>query len=67
MQTVTFDETGKELEVKRTCQHRACYRRIMLATQPEVVSPDGTAHKGSKYGMTACGIDATGDHWWHRL
>lgn len=32
-----------------------------------VVSPNAIAHMGEDYGMTACGIDATGDGWWWRL
>lgn len=29
-----------------------------------VISPKGKAHIGDDYGMTACGLDATGDEWW---
>lgn len=32
-----------------------------------VVSPTGMAHDGADYGMTRCGIDATGDKWWWPL
>jgi hypothetical protein len=32
-----------------------------------IVSPTGIAHVGEDYGMTACGIDATGETWWWRL
>ena len=29
-----------------------------------VVSPAGVLHVGAEYGLTACGVDATGDEWW---
>jgi hypothetical protein len=32
-----------------------------------VVSPSGVTHIGADYGITACGIDATGERWWWRL
>lgn len=33
----------------------------------QVVSPKGVGHIGQDYGVTACGVDATGDRWWWRL
>lgn len=32
----------------------------------DIVAPTGTAHYGAEDGKTRCGIDATGDEWWHR-
>ena len=32
-----------------------------------VISPRGTAHTGTEYGQTGCGLDATGDKWWWPL
>lgn len=66
--TVTFEETGETREVKRTCNR--CYGRAISVQELdviEVVSRYGTAHHGADYGMTECGIDATGLGWWHHL
>jgi hypothetical protein len=50
---------------------RACKRCALsdedVARGYVVVSPTGLAHHGADYGMTECGIDATGDAWWWPL
>ena len=59
---VTFDETGEEREVVKWCD------RCQADSDFTIVSPRGTAHYSSDTGEdTRCGIDATGDNWWHRL
>lgn len=70
--TVTFEESGKEIEVRRTCNR--CYGHAisvddLAATGFYIVSRYGTAHdtRSGDAGRTNCGIDATGPTWWHRL
>jgi hypothetical protein len=60
---VTFEETGEQREVVGYC--RRCFRAEPDEIEVVIVSPDGMAHRGSDYGNTLCGIDATGARWWH--
>ena len=64
---VFFEETGEEREVVNFCNAAAC--RQHRSAEPMIVSPSGVAHEGHEYGSdtTACGKDATGPDWWHRL
>jgi hypothetical protein len=65
---VTFEETGEEREIRHYCVR--CSRSPFAPKPPwdaDIVSRNGVAHLGSEYGHTLCGIDATGDGWWHRL
>jgi len=63
--TVVFEETGEERSVVKYCAR--CARMWEGGEEVEVVSPAGVAHCGNDYGLTLCGIDATGAGWWHRL
>ena len=54
-----FIETGAEREVKRGC--KACRAD---PSAPQIVSPRGIAHESRGYGVTDCGVDATGPGWW---
>jgi hypothetical protein len=74
---VEVEETGHLREVKRAC--RSCSRSLpgdpadaALDWNPPILSPSGIGHAGQDDGRqgserTACGKDATGDGWWHRL
>jgi hypothetical protein len=67
---VYWEEEGKEREVTGIC--RRCYSPpLSILTEKDsfaIVSPRGMAHMGGETSeMTACGINATGDDWWHRL
>lgn len=70
MTHVTFEETGEQRDVKRTCNR--CFGTGVAVAELdviEVVSQWGTAHKGGDGtldGHTSCGIDATGPTWWWR-
>jgi hypothetical protein len=60
---VTFEETGEERIVKRGCVR--CFPDGKIDQDFQfVVSPTGIAHMGEDYGITYCGIDATGKKWW---
>jgi hypothetical protein len=52
-------------EIKSYC--RRCTRSRYYEDDYGVISPKGIAHIDEDYGMTACGIDATGEKWWWRL
>jgi hypothetical protein len=55
------------IRVVRPCKR--CYPEQPRVSEIDVwlVSPRGVVHHGADYGMTACGIDATGERWWWRL
>lgn len=72
--TVIFEETGAEREVRRICGRcRVIAQRLRIdepsLLSPVIVSPLGTAHEQSEDipENTLCGIDATGRDWWWRL
>lgn len=59
---VVDEWTGEEREVKSWCL------QCQADSDFTIVSPTGKAHYSSDTGeRTRCGIDATGDNWWHRL
>ena len=78
---VYFEETGEFREVKRLClrcawnvsSNPSVHPFILLpedAPIVPIVSPSGIGHLGHPWrgsDHTACGKDATGDRWWHRL
>ena len=65
---VTFEETGEQRAVKSVCARCAKMHWVPLQlTDVDIVSRNGIGHVGDEYGMTLCGIDATGDRWWHKL
>ncbi len=68
-EVVYFEEDGRERVVTGRCGR--CERTNTFIFSPGwvgcVVSPSGVMHIGVEYGMTACGIDATGPDWWWRL
>lgn len=65
--TVIFEETGEQREVVGFCKRCARTYLYLREDQWGIVSPSGVAHIGEDYGMTACGIDATGERWWWEL
>lgn len=70
MVSVTFEETGEEREITQVCARcqKAWWGQSELTAEDcGIVSPRGFGHAGADYGFTLCGIDATGDKWWHRL
>jgi len=59
---VFFEESGERREILRYCD------RCQADSDFTILSPRGTAHLSSETGeKTRCGIDATGENWWHRL
>lgn len=65
-----FDADGWEIpkpKVKARCRRCEKTDSGRGAWGCGVVSPWGIEHVGQDYGMTACGIDATGDGWWWPL
>lgn len=64
--TVVFEDTGVERNIVGRCGN--CERTHFYVFDPKhmgtVVSPAGVMHVGAECGMTACGVDATGDEWW---
>jgi hypothetical protein len=59
---VVFEETGEEREVKTWCLH------CQTDSDFTILSPSGKAHYAADPSdHTRCGIEATGDDWWHRL
>lgn len=62
--TVVFTETGEERKVEHNCRRCAIVDPSASEHHFTVISKHGTAHIGVDYGMTACGIDATGPTWW---
>jgi hypothetical protein len=64
--TVRFIDTGEEREVRSRCLR--CRRSPDHDGEFNIVSPDGMGHwsKPGAADTTLCGIDATGDRWWHR-
>lgn len=70
LEVVVFEETGEERAILGFCKR--CERTWEGKSDPDhefftVVSQMGTAHTGIDYGMTGCGVDATGERWWWRL
>jgi hypothetical protein len=56
------------VKVVRPCKR--CYPdqpEIAAITEIYLVSPTGVVHHGADFGVTGCGIDATGPNWWWRL
>lgn len=71
---VVWEEEEKpDLEVRRACNR--CYGNAVNVRELErieIVSSYGTAHAAARgdgiyggEGTTLCGIDATGETWWH--
>lgn len=68
--TVYWEEADKERVVTGLCARCQTIHRDELLTLGDVmiVSPRGMGHLTGETGeSTACGINATGDEWWHRL
>lgn len=66
MEVVVFEETGEKRKVVGGCL-RCGVTPADIEAVSVVVSPTGKAHYGGHYGITTCGIDATGDGWWWPL
>ena len=58
------DDPYRRRVVKRCCP--VCYPNGEHPHEVciQVVSRVGVAHRGSEYGMTECGRNATGRDWW---
>jgi hypothetical protein len=62
-----LQETIPRPEIARYCARcRRCWDYTDERAY-QVVSPTGVCHVGADYGMTLCGIDATGPKWWWPL
>jgi hypothetical protein len=69
--SISDEETGQVRLVIRECQRCHASKEWDYGFPPrmfEIASPAGVAHWAHPYneGWTLCGIDATGDGWWHR-
>jgi hypothetical protein len=64
---VVFEQTGEKRQVVRRCKRCQLSYAAFLRSSQGVVSANGIEHIGADYGMTECGIDATGDRWWWPL
>jgi hypothetical protein len=64
------DDPSRVREVIRMCK-RCCAVDPSFVFESVndvmIVSPSGLGHHSSGYGVTDCGIDATGPDWWWRL
>lgn len=70
LEVVVFEETGEERQVVGRCgrcerTHMHTFARLSWSSASGgVVSPAGVMHVAAEYGLTACGLDATGPKWW---
>lgn len=62
--TVYWEDMAKSREVVRFCP--VCRPEGGTIDDVMIVSRVGVAHESGGYGVTDCGKDATGEHWWWR-
>ena len=58
---VVFADTGEQRQVVHGC--KTCKAD---PENPMIVSVHGVAHESDGWGVTRCGVDATGEKWWWR-